>query len=248
MLLAWTAEPELDRWCKIPAGPSLCSQLLWAHKVPGCVTSDQPKTESLCSRSDKWGTSPLEMHLRCFCWEAELLRLQTYLLQCTTDSRSDIFKLRVMASSSERHLSFWTAENPPVIVSPRWTRHLLSTGVWPPRRRPTLTQHNSCSGCREQFLSDWVRVPLTFSHFTETVLKRPSQSPDFMAEPSQGPADLMDITRINQTFMPTLSSTAGDKAWLCWRMAWLGVKRRLSLCVSVYCSAASTAFFSHWCA
>lgn len=67
---------------------------------------------------------------------------------------------------------------------------------------------------QELFLSDWVRVPLTFSHFTETVLKRPSQSPDFMAKPSQGPTDLMDITRINQTFMPTRSSTVGDEAWL----------------------------------
>lgn len=62
-------------------------------------------------------------------------------------------------------------------------------------------------------LSDGVRVPLTFSHFTETVLKRPGQSCAFMAEASQGPADLTDITRINQTFMPTHSSTAGNEAW-----------------------------------
>lgn len=48
--------------------------------------------------------------------------------------------------------------------------------------------------------------------FTETVLKRPGQKPDFTAQPCQGPADLMAIARINQTFMPTRSSTVGDEA------------------------------------
>lgn len=84
---------------------------------------------------------------------------------------------------------------------------------------------------QEQFLSDRERVPLTFSHFTETVLKRPSQRPDFMAEPSQGPADLMEITRINQTFMPTLSSRVGDKD--CVVKDGMTRNKRLSLCRSL---------------
>lgn len=137
-----------------------------------------------------------------------------YLLRCTTHYRADIFKLKVMTSSLERHLSLWAVENPTFIVSCRWTKHLLSRAASLRCISPTLMQQQLLR-LQEQCLSDWVRVPLTFSHFTETVLKRPSQSPDFMAEPSQGPADLMDITRINQTFMPTRSSTVGDKAWQC---------------------------------
>lgn len=119
-----------------------------------------------------------------------------------------------MTSSLERHLSLWAVENPTFIVSCRWTKHPLSRAASLRCISPTLMQQQLLR-LQEQCLSDWVRVPLTFSHFTETVLKRPSQSPDFMAEPSQGPADLMDITRINQTFMPTRSSTVGDKAWHC---------------------------------
>lgn len=136
--LNWTD----DRW----------ASCWWTSTVfSGGVTLDQPKTKNLCSPSHEWGTSPLEMHLRCFCWQAELLWLGTYLLRCATDSRSDIFKLKVMVSSLD--LSFRAVENPPVIVSPRWTRHLLSAGVWPPCRRPTS---NSCSSCRSSFyLIEW---------------------------------------------------------------------------------------------
>lgn len=96
----------------------------------------------------------------------------------------------------------------------RVSKHLLFRAGLLQCISPTLMQQQLLQ-LQELFPSDWVRVPLTFSHFTETVLKRPSQSPDFMAEPSQGPTDLMDITRINQTFMPTHSSTVGDEAWLC---------------------------------
>lgn len=64
---------------------------------------------------------------------------------------------------------------------------------------------------QEPFPSDWVRVPLTFSHFTETVLKRPGQSVAFFYGPSlsQGPADPLDIAGINQTFTPALSALGG---------------------------------------
>ncbi len=121
----------------------------------------------------------------------------------------------------------------------RGSKHLLFRAVRLRCINPTLMPQQLLQ-LQELFLSDWVRVPLTFSHFTETVLKRPSQSPGFMAEPSQGPTDLMDITRINQTFMPTRSSTVGDEAWLCaegwhdselksvWASVWV------LLCVSVH--------------
>lgn len=167
-----------------------------------------------------------------------------YLSRCTTDCRTDIFKLKVMTSSLERHLSLRAVENPTFIVSCRWTKHLLSRAASLRCISPTLMQQQLLR-LQEQFLSDWVRVPLTFSHFTETVLKRPSQSPDFMAEPSQGPADLTDITRINQTFMPTLSSTVGDKAWLCvegWHDSELrSVCHYVLVCIVLQCSV-----FLHW--
>lgn len=124
------------------------------------------------------------------------------------------FYLRVMASLEEERLSLslrlWAVPHLTPALSHKWT-NIFCSQQW---ISPTLMRQQSLQ-LQELFLSDWVRVPLTFSHFTETVLKRPSQSPVFMAQPSQGPTDLMDITRINQTLMPTRSSSAGDEAWLC---------------------------------
>lgn len=122
---------------------------------------------------------------------------------------------------AQHRTDVWRLINVPLWGRCRLPRAVLLQPQFLPGEQISVTESISPTLMQQQLLqlqglllSDWVRVPLTFSHFTETVLKRPSQSPDFMAEPSQGPTDLMDITRINQTFMPARSSTAESEAWL----------------------------------
>lgn len=77
----------------------------------------------------------------------------------------------------------------------------------------------------ELFLSDWVRVPLTFSHFTETVLKRPSQSPAFYgrAFPRSHWPDgyYQDKSNFHAN---TLIHSRGWSMTACWKMVRVRVK------------------------
>lgn len=159
------------------------------------------------------------------CFSGELLLSLT--LSCVSVAEQTIFSYCVLATGVFYHrgmASLWGRHHSLRVPFPHWQHLAVIVSTAEPACfiqgeciQLTLTRRTAAGSLWLQglFLSDWVRVPLTFSHFTETVLKRPSQSPGFMAQPSQGPADLMDITRINQTFMPTRSSPAGAEAWLC---------------------------------